>query len=427
MLIDSTAQYFILILPIFLILLGALCLLFWFKKKDFNSVFWLGLSASCHGIVIFVQSQFPLWQQYHVYWCFVLLYLMTFIFLSQAVILRFNLKLNWYYCLAVLLLSEAFVLYFSFYNNHYGARLMSYTFAVVAILGYYSYLLKFAANLSKIHQVLKWVFFTCTLVFIVRAILLSQYLLHQQTAILNFASTTHWFLNQFFILTLTMLFVALIVAAHFYEEYLQQQAQILQAKKQERVHLSQDLHDTLGSSLVRSIGQIGEQSQQIHSEQVLSMLKLLRDDLRQVIDYNTHDQDCAVPENPVVWAAPIRHRFSQVFESLNIDCIWQLDSAWLTAPSGLVCLNLRRIAEEALTNIIKHSQATQVSFHLQQYDAQLILIIQDNGIGFDLDKTLEGHVNIGLSSMQQRAKTIQAHLSIQSMPAHTCIRVTLAN
>jgi signal transduction histidine kinase len=64
------------------------------------------------------------------------------------------------------------------------------------------------------------------------------------------------------------------------------------SRLQERLQLAHDLHDSLGGSLVRSIAMVEQAGSPLHNRQFLSMLKLLRDDLRQMID--APGLDCAV-------------------------------------------------------------------------------------------------------------------------------------
>jgi signal transduction histidine kinase len=59
------------------------------------------------------------------------------------------------------------------------------------------------------------------------------------------------------------------------------------SRLQERLQLAHDLHDSLGGSLVRSIAMVEQAGSPLHNRQFLSMLKLLRDDLRQMIDSGT--------------------------------------------------------------------------------------------------------------------------------------------
>lgn len=76
--------------------------------------------------------------------------------------------------------------------------------------------------------------------------------------------------------------------------------------------------------------------------------------------------------------APIRHRFSQIFDEIGIHSEWRFAAEWLEQPTQLECLTLQRVAEEALSNIMKHSQATRVLVQLYFYPSrQLILEIED--------------------------------------------------
>jgi signal transduction histidine kinase len=78
-----------------------------------------------------------------------------------------------------------------------------------------------------------------------------------------------------------------------------------------------------------------------------------------------------------------------------------------------VHLALYRIAQEGLSNILKHSQATQVVLHLEQQPEQAFLSLTDNGRGFDGSQTADG---VGFGIMRERAKEIGAALQISSQP-----------
>jgi two-component system nitrate/nitrite sensor histidine kinase NarX len=75
-----------------------------------------------------------------------------------------------------------------------------------------------------------------------------------------------------------------------------------------------------------------------------------------------------------------------------------------------------RLCQEALSNVTKHSMASQVQIHLQYAPNAVELHIQDDGRGFDPGATSTGHS--GLSMMRERAETIGATLSITSEPGH---------
>jgi signal transduction histidine kinase len=76
---------------------------------------------------------------------------------------------------------------------------------------------------------------------------------------------------------------------------------------------------------------------------------------------------------------------------------------------------LYRIAEEALNNTLKHSNAHQVSVELHLSGEQVELVVSDNGCGFDpVQKTAAG--GIGLSSMRERAAAVGGSIEIRSSP-----------
>jgi signal transduction histidine kinase len=80
-----------------------------------------------------------------------------------------------------------------------------------------------------------------------------------------------------------------------------------------------------------------------------------------------------------------------------------------------VALCLFRVVQEALRNVKKHSGASQANVSLSKVNGYLHLAISDNGTGFDL-KDLDGKQGIGLLSMEQRARLIDARFAIWSEP-----------
>lgn len=79
-------------------------------------------------------------------------------------------------------------------------------------------------------------------------------------------------------------------------------------------------------------------------------------------------------------------------------------------------LQLIFILQEALSNIRKHAQASEITVHFKNNQNDTYLLIEDNGIGFDtsMSKAHQGH-HIGLSIMQERIQQIGGHLTIHSV------------
>jgi signal transduction histidine kinase len=91
-----------------------------------------------------------------------------------------------------------------------------------------------------------------------------------------------------------------------------------------------------------------------------------------------------------------------------------------------VKIALYRIAQEALNNITKHSEATEINVALICDQKQVVVSICDNGLGFDPEATPPGH--FGLAIMRERAEKIGATLLLTSRPGDgTEIVVTWPN
>jgi len=102
------------------------------------------------------------------------------------------------------------------------------------------------------------------------------------------------------------------------------------------------------------------------------------------------------------------------------ELAWPLDKA--------VSLHLYYIAQEAVSNAIKHGQATAVTVDLTQSRDRLVLTVRDNGQGFL--PLLAGGTGMGVRIMRYRARMIGASLELKSQPAEgtmvTCVLYTAA-
>jgi two-component system CheB/CheR fusion protein len=85
-------------------------------------------------------------------------------------------------------------------------------------------------------------------------------------------------------------------------------------------------------------------------------------------------------------------------------------------PAPEVETNLYRIAQEALNNIYKHAQAARVDVLLERRDNHVVLIVEDDGVGFTPDGEEEPHGGLGLLGMRERATLVGGSLEIESAP-----------
>ncbi len=83
--------------------------------------------------------------------------------------------------------------------------------------------------------------------------------------------------------------------------------------------------------------------------------------------------------------------------------------------------NLYRIVQEALNNIYKHAQASSVNIVVERRKDAMVLIIEDDGKGFDpsnIRTNKESGVGLGLVGMRERAGIIGGTLEIESAPGN---------
>lgn len=99
----------------------------------------------------------------------------------------------------------------------------------------------------------------------------------------------------------------------------------------------------------------------------------------------------------------------------NVECVFD-HAKGIAIKDQDIATNLYRIAQEAVSNAIRHGRATRVSIRLDQDDdAKIRLTIADNGIGFDLLERSESK-GAGLGTIEFRASVIAFHARFESTP-----------
>lgn len=180
----------------------------------------------------------------------------------------------------------------------------------------------------------------------------------------------------------------------------------------ERLNLVRDLHDGFGGSLLGAIAMLEQSPPSPDAVRTVAALKELRDDLRLVIDTTTHAQDTDLAG----LLAPLRHRWSQRLEMAGIDSRWQMEGLVELRLGPARSLDLLRLLQESLTNVLKHSGASRVDVAVRYVDAQLHVGVRDNGRGFDPTRTrLDREGGAGLVSLRQRAARLGSELALDTV------------
>ena len=195
-----------------------------------------------------------------------------------------------------------------------------------------------------------------------------------------------------------------------------------------RNNIAKDLHDEIGSTLtsIKILSEVSEKN--LHKDQLKTSSFLQKiTEQSSAAQQGISDIVWAVkPENDKLenMVVRIREYVSQTLESKNIKTIINIDERVLHKTLDM---SQRRdfllIFREAVNNIAKYADASEVQIQLEKKNNDLLLKISDNGKGFDPDKITSSS---GLKNMRSRATALKGILHIESENAKgTAITLTI--
>ena len=205
--------------------------------------------------------------------------------------------------------------------------------------------------------------------------------------------------------------------------------QVTRAQEEERTRIAQELHDDTVQALVVHCQQLDDFASGVKGLKKEAKLRLenLHQDINNIIqEVRRISQDLrpAALDNlglvpALKWLGADVSRYSGVAIAVNVHG----NERKLPDEADLV---LFRIAQEALQNVRKHSQATSAEITLEFSDGKTRLTIADNGKGFESPQDISNlprHGKLGLAGMQQRAQLIGGILKVTSRPREGTILV----
>lgn len=195
---------------------------------------------------------------------------------------------------------------------------------------------------------------------------------------------------------------------------------ILQAQEAERARIARELHDELGQSLTAL--KINLQSAQRFPAH--DTAQALQDNLRIVDDTIGQVRALALALRPSILdnlglRAALQWMGQQVAQRAGFDFSLQPGDAEvrLSEPLETCCF---RIAQEALTNIARHAHARHAWITLRHEGTELVMQVQDDGVGMNLAVQNHNAPTLGLAGMRERAALVQGTLGIESKPGQGC-------
>jgi signal transduction histidine kinase len=201
-----------------------------------------------------------------------------------------------------------------------------------------------------------------------------------------------------------------------YNLMLKQQNRMEEGRVQERVRISEELHDGVlarlfGIRMGMGFLNLGDDEQtQEKYDYYMEEMQGAEQEIRALSHALKDDELSARKDFPLLLNELLVEQAR--LGGFNHKFVQDPDIAW-DRISDKIKINLYRISQEALHNVIKYASCQSVEVSIRRKDQQVRLRIADDGIGFILKKRSRG---IGLKNMQSRSKQIGADLSIRSQP-----------
>lgn len=188
---------------------------------------------------------------------------------------------------------------------------------------------------------------------------------------------------------------------------------LIEAQEQERRRIARELHDDLGQELALVQANLGGLIQESNES--------LRPGLNQLSDLLMHVSTAAHEISHGLYPSQLEYvglaaAVRRLCEDIRHGRHLLIQEAVADLPNRLhpsISLCLYRVAQEALHNIISHSQARNVQVELGADNERILLCIIDDGLGFDLSRIESG---LGLPSMRERVRSVGGFIDITSGP-----------
>jgi signal transduction histidine kinase len=206
---------------------------------------------------------------------------------------------------------------------------------------------------------------------------------------------------------------------HTQRENLRQIAShVISAQEDERRRISRELHDDLGQALIAHVLSIRSLQLEIplQNEALKDRLDDLIADTNETISKMRQiAQDIRPAMLDTLGLCNALNTYSREFSlRTGLPVVFEADPE-IPEMSDIYSISLYRILQEALTNVYKHSQANQVWVELSIDERNIILTIQDNGIGFLTSaRKKSSDTGIGIIGMQERMTLVGGQLLIKS-------------
>ena len=197
--------------------------------------------------------------------------------------------------------------------------------------------------------------------------------------------------------------------------------QIIMAQEEERKEISRELHDEVVQTLVgisvelSALGKGASVGLKALKEKIARTQRLVANSVNEVHRFARELRPAVLDDLGLI---PALHAYSKTLAERKKLKIKMTAFGGVEALGGAKRTVLFRVAQEALTNIARHAQATEVGMSIREISGAIRMEISDNGRSFDVKKALftRNPKRLGLIGMKERVEMVGGSLVIDSEP-----------
>ncbi len=192
---------------------------------------------------------------------------------------------------------------------------------------------------------------------------------------------------------------------------------VLQAEERERNTIGQELHDNVNQILASAklYLSMAETDEELRETLIKNSLKYIEDAIQEIRSLSKSQVTPLKIINLQELVEDLLNEFDQK-ASIRTDFNYNVSDSVVVDED--LKLNIYRVIQEQLNNVLKHASAEKVSVSVEGINGWLKVKIEDDGKGFSLDKRRNG---IGIANMTNRVESYNGEIRINTSPGKGCV------
>jgi|GEM_PF-1146219 len=192
---------------------------------------------------------------------------------------------------------------------------------------------------------------------------------------------------------------------------------VLQAEEKERNIIGQELHDNVNQILASAklYLSMAETDEELRETLIKNSLKYIEDAIQEI---RSLSKSQVTPLKIINLQELVEDLLNEFDQKASIRTNFNYNVSNNLVVDEHLKLNVYRVIQEQLNNVLKHSSAEKVSVSVEGTNGWLKVRIEDDGKGFSLDKRRNG---IGIANMTNRVESYNGEIKIDTSPGKGCV------